>query len=107
MLDRVNPGPWKDADRIDHWITTRLQETGMPSHTITLPYPRYTPPAPLRQGVEAAAQALLRGFHVLTEWQRRDEQRRHLAAMDARLMADAGITEEMVAREVSKPFWIA
>jgi len=79
----------------------------MPSQTITLPYPRYTPPAPLRQGLETAAQMLQRGFDVLVEWQRRNEQRRHLTQMDARLMADAGITEEIVALEVSKPFWRA
>ena len=61
----------------------------------------------LRQGLETARQVLQRSFDVLVEWQRRDEQRRSLAQMDRRLMADAGITEEIVALEVSKPFWRA
>jgi uncharacterized protein YjiS (DUF1127 family) len=38
-------------------------------------------------------------------WQSRSHGRRHLAAMDSRLLADAGITEAQRSLEIQKPFW--
>lgn len=38
-------------------------------------------------------------------WQRRAVSRRQLARLDARLLADAGISEAQRQDELSKPFW--
>ncbi|CAG8869047.1 hypothetical protein PS627_03349 [Pseudomonas fluorescens] len=38
-------------------------------------------------------------------WQRRLSSRRQLARLDARLLADAGISEAQRYEELSKPFW--
>ncbi|WP_394236023.1 DUF1127 domain-containing protein [Pseudomonas anguilliseptica] len=38
-------------------------------------------------------------------WQRRVVSRRQLARLDARLLADAGISEAQRHAELSKPFW--
>ncbi len=38
-------------------------------------------------------------------WANRSRQRKQLAYLDARLLADVGITAEQVRVEVAKPFW--
>jgi uncharacterized protein YjiS (DUF1127 family) len=38
-------------------------------------------------------------------WQRRANGRRQLAAMDARMLADIGVTRAAAEREANKPFW--
>lgn len=47
----------------------------------------------------------LRLFAALLLWQRRIVSRRQLARLDARLLADAGISEAQRHAELSKPFW--
>lgn len=47
----------------------------------------------------------LRAIAALTLWQRRIVSRRQLARLDARLLADAGISESQRYAELSKPFW--
>lgn len=47
----------------------------------------------------------LRMFSTLMLWQRRVVSRRQLARLDARLLADAGISEAQRHAELSKPFW--
>lgn len=47
----------------------------------------------------------LRMFSTLMLWQRRIVSRRQLARLDARLLADAGISEAQRHAELSKPFW--
>ncbi|MDO9625927.1 MAG: DUF1127 domain-containing protein [Pseudomonas sp.] len=42
---------------------------------------------------------------VLLLWQRRIVSRRQLARLDARLLADAGISEAQRHAELGKPFW--
>lgn len=42
---------------------------------------------------------------TLSLWQRRIVSRRQLARLDARLLADAGISENQRYTELSKPFW--
>jgi uncharacterized protein YjiS (DUF1127 family) len=42
---------------------------------------------------------------ALLTWQRRMVSRRQLARLDARLLADAGISEAQRHAELSKPFW--
>lgn len=38
-------------------------------------------------------------------WANRSRQRKQLARLDARLLADIGITAEQVKLEIAKPFW--
>ena len=38
-------------------------------------------------------------------WANRSRQRKQLARLDARLLADVGITQEQANVETSKPFW--
>ncbi|MDX1367580.1 DUF1127 domain-containing protein [Pseudomonas sp.] len=47
----------------------------------------------------------LRMAATLFTWQRRIVSRRQLARLDARLLADAGISEAQRHAELSKPFW--
>ncbi|MDB5980749.1 MAG: putative conserved small protein [Pseudomonas sp.] len=47
----------------------------------------------------------LRAFANLMLWQRRITSRHQLARLDARLLADAGISESQRYEELSKPFW--
>ena len=47
----------------------------------------------------------LRMFSTLMLWQRRIISRSQLARLDARLLADAGISEAQRQNELSKPFW--
>lgn len=47
----------------------------------------------------------LRMFSTLMLWQRRIVSRGQLARLDARLLADAGISEAQRQAELSKPFW--
>jgi len=47
----------------------------------------------------------LRVIAALTVWQRRIVSRRQLARLDARLLADAGISESQRYVELNKPFW--
>jgi len=42
---------------------------------------------------------------LLAAWQHRARQRRHLAELDDRLLADMGIGRGDAAREAGKPFW--
>ena len=47
----------------------------------------------------------LRMLSTLMLWQRRIVSRSQLARLDARLLADAGISEAQRQNELSKPFW--
>ncbi|MDH0338167.1 hypothetical protein A7D27_24365 [Pseudomonas sp. 1D4] len=47
----------------------------------------------------------LRVISTLLLWQRRIASRRQLAMLDARLLADAGISEAQREMELNKPFW--
>ena len=59
----------------------------------------------------AVADAASKGFARAIRWcadcQARAEQRRALAALDARLLKDIGIAPPDAARECGKPFWRA
>ena len=44
-------------------------------------------------------------LETLLAWQERDRQRRHLAALDDRLLRDIGISRADAAREAAIPFW--
>ncbi|MVW74011.1 DUF1127 domain-containing protein [Pseudomonas xionganensis] len=57
------------------------------------------PPFPAR------ASLWLRGIARLLDWRRNWRTRRQLASLDARLLADAGITEAQRQAELAKPFW--
>jgi len=47
----------------------------------------------------------VRLFANLLQWQRRASTRRELARLDARLLADAGISEAQRYEKLRKPFW--
>ncbi len=42
---------------------------------------------------------------TLLVWQERDQQRRHLAALDDRMLRDIGVSRADAAREAAVPFW--
>ncbi len=44
-------------------------------------------------------------LETLLVWQERDQQRRHLAALDDRLLSDMGISRADAVREAAIPFW--
>lgn len=47
----------------------------------------------------------LKLYATLLHWQRNLRTRRQLARLDARQLADAGISEAQRQAELSKPFW--
>lgn len=48
---------------------------------------------------------VLRALTTLSVWHRRIVSRNELARLDARMLADAGITEAQRYEELHKPFW--
>ncbi|MHB0766194.1 DUF1127 domain-containing protein [Stutzerimonas sp. NM35] len=48
---------------------------------------------------------LERLVQMLRLWRQRSRTRRQLAALDGRLLADAGISHSERMEELSKPFW--
>ena len=44
-------------------------------------------------------------FNTLNIWMQRSRQRKDLAQLDQHLLDDLGLTREMVAKEMAKPFW--
>lgn len=63
-------------------------------------FPRAGAEAHLRRAVFAA---LLR---TVSRWLARGRQRRDLAALDAHLLKDIGVTHGEAVRESAKPFWV-
>ena len=53
----------------------------------------------------AAASATRAALALLACWRDRARERRQLARLDARGLADIGITRSEAARECAKPFW--
>lgn len=62
----------------------------------TLPRPR---------SVLLSRKTLLSLFQLLRLWHQRSRTRHQLAALDARLLADAGISPSERLAELQKPFW--
>ena len=48
---------------------------------------------------------LKRLYATIVAWQQRYELRRHLLAMDDRLLDDIGFTRTQARKEAAKPFW--
>lgn len=46
-------------------------------------------------------------FVLLTQWQKRHNERRQLSRLDSRLLDDMGVTQVERDLEVMKPFWKA
>ena len=61
--------------------------------------------APARRWAALAGRIRRRAIADVTRWFARSRQRRALAKLDARLLADVGITPEAARREIAKPFW--
>ena len=72
-------------------------DAAMPSHS--LPHNGHIDAARPRPN---RGQQLLALLHI---WQQRSRSRRQLAQLDARLLADTGISEVERQVELSKPFW--
>lgn len=50
-------------------------------------------------------QVLLRLADLLTVWENRARERRHLAEMPDRMLRDLGLSRSDARREAEKPFW--
>ncbi len=44
-------------------------------------------------------------FTLVNIWRQRSRQRKQLARLDQHLLKDIGLTKEMAAKEIAKPFW--
>ena len=44
---------------------------------------------------------------LLETWLARERSRKHLAALDDRMLADVGLSRDDVQAEVRKPFWLS
>ena len=56
-------------------------------------------------GIARLARLPLAILETLLVWQERDQQRRHLATLDDRLLSDIGMSRADAAREAAIPFW--
>ncbi len=56
---------------------------------------------------EILLEAAARAVRTLLTWQERDQQRRALAQLDARMLKDIGLSRAEVATELRMPFWHA
>ncbi len=61
---------------------------------------RYLPPCEAPKGFSAGQIIKKVNF-----WANRSRQRKQLARLDGRLLADIGITAEQAKIEIAKPFW--
>jgi uncharacterized protein YjiS (DUF1127 family) len=57
--------------------------------------------------LRAVATALQHSGKTLWTWQNRYDARRHMAQLDARLLADVGLRREDVMQAARRPFWKA
>jgi uncharacterized protein YjiS (DUF1127 family) len=89
-------------------VPPRFKENEMRSIALT-PAPSVFAETARIPALAAAGAARIAGrvFATLIMWQRRHDQRRQMAHLDPRLMADIGLTATAVRREVQKPFWLA
>ncbi len=71
----------------------------MPTHTSTLSN------SAIRGLWRGAAAAAARAIDTLLRWQELASQRRALLTLDARMLADIGISRADAAREAARPFW--
>ena len=79
--------------------TSSPGETDAAMHSHSLPHSSHIDDSRLRPN---RVQQLLALLHI---WQQRSRSRRQLAQLDARLLADTGISEVERQVELSKPFW--
>lgn len=71
----------------------------MPTHTSTLCE------SAMRGLWRGAAAAAARAIDTLLRWQELASQRRALLTLNARMLADIGISRADAAREAARPFW--
>ncbi len=71
----------------------------------TLQSPAVDAPRSALDGIAGLARLPFAILKTLLVWQERDQQRRHLAALDDRLLRDMGISRAEAAREAAVPFW--
>jgi uncharacterized protein YjiS (DUF1127 family) len=58
-----------------------------------------------RSLLKAGVNVIQRSLDTLLTWQERERQRRHLMALDTRILSDMGISRADVVAEYSKPCW--
>jgi uncharacterized protein YjiS (DUF1127 family) len=58
-----------------------------------------------RAALDALSDATAWGFATLREWRRRSRERAELATLDARTLADIGLTPSDAEFLANKPFW--
>ncbi len=71
----------------------------------TLQSPAVDAPRSALDGIAGLARLPFAILKTLLVWQERDQHRRHLAALDDRLLRDMGISRAEAAREAAVPFW--
>ena len=66
----------------------------------------WTAGAGLDLRIESLVDSVCRAVDVALEWHKRVQERRQLAAMDARMRKDIGISNLDVWHETNQPFWL-
>lgn len=61
--------------------------------------------APFRPALRIGGRLRLAPLKTFARWYDRYVQRRTLAELDARMLADIGVTPEKARQEIRKPFW--
>ena len=67
-------------------------------------YSQYLPTCEVPQGFPAKI-FMAKVMTKVKFWVSRSRQRKQLACLDARMLADIGITAEQAKLEIAKPFW--
>jgi len=84
---------------------TNYLQTHDSASGIALPAPPLTWGDWLRSGGRLLAREIRRGAAVLDRWHQRGRSRRHLMALDGRMLRDIGISRAEADAEFRKPFW--
>lgn len=67
--------------------------------------PMVTQPSIATPFITKPSGSAARLLKTISIWMQRSRQRKHLAQLDKHLLDDIGLTEEMAAKEIAKPFW--
>ena len=79
----------------------------MRTNSISIHSPAVTPTALTSTIAGTFLSDLKALFDILVVWQKRDMERRHLAALSGAQLRDAGLVRSDLATEIKKPVWTA
>lgn len=85
--------------------TTAPQQEALSTEAIKRHLSAWNNGALMRMGLFIGWSLMHRVFLTLAKWRQRNRQRKHLLALDSRILKDIGLSHADVYKESKKPFW--